>query len=62
MGCGCGAASQMQALTSTEVNAMLAAAQQQAAEAAKNEIEAMVASAQRAVANAGGGVPTPVTQ
>ena len=61
MGCGCGNAS-MQAMTSTEVNAMLEDARRQAAEASAREIEAMVASAQRAVANAGGGVQSQSTQ
>jgi hypothetical protein len=60
--CGCNSPSPMSAMTSAEVNAMLASAQQQAAEAARREIESMVASAQRAVANAGGGTTTPVTQ
>lgn len=56
MGCGCGGAQQMQAMTSTEVNAMLEAARQQALEAQKSELEAMVASAQKAIGNANSGV------
>jgi vacuolar-type H+-ATPase subunit E/Vma4 len=55
MGCGCGGASNIQAMTSAEVNAML----EQARAQAKNEMEAMIASAQQAAINAGGQVPQP---
>ena len=46
----------MTAMTSTEVNAMLEAARQEAAAAAEREIQAMVASAQQAASNANSGV------
>jgi len=61
MGCGCGGGA-VQALNSQEVNAMLAAAQQEAQQAAKSEIEAMVASAQQAAANASSGSGVIATQ
>lgn len=48
MGCGCGGASSMQAMTTTQVNELLEQARLQA----KDELEAMVASAQQAAANA----------
>jgi len=50
--CACGKATPMSAMTSTEVNAMLEQARQQA----QSETEAMVASAQRAAANASSNV------
>lgn len=55
MGCGCGGASNMQAMTSTQVNEMLA----QAKRDAQTEMDVLLASAQAAVANAGGEFPAP---
>lgn len=46
--CTCGQTTPMQTMTTTEVNALL----EQAREQAKNEQEAMIASAQQAAANA----------
>lgn len=51
MGCGCGGASNVQAMTATEANAML----EQARAQAKDELKAMVASAQQAASNADSG-------
>lgn len=55
MGCGCGGASNMNAMTSTQVNEMLA----QAKADAQTEMDVLLASAQAAAINAGGTIPAP---